>query len=188
MPRAERAPVAFGSIARHDEEGSSNRKWLLFGVLGVVALIAIWFLMSSQGPAPSSTVEPAASEPAGTRAAPTTVPPPPANVAPPTEPATPPAATPPTSTSPAPPNGTPTAGAASDGERFEIIVASFRTDARASQVASEVTALGLPIRRRVSDGWQQVLAGPFGSRGEASAAQQRLDDAGLTGTQIVPLP
>jgi cell division protein FtsN len=55
-------------------------------------------------------------------------------------------------------------------------------------VASEVTALGLPIRRRVSDGWQQVLAGPFASRSEASAAQQRLNDAGLTGTQIVPLP
>jgi hypothetical protein len=187
LPRAERASVAFGSMVRH-EEPSSNRKWLLFGVLGVVAIVAIWFLMSSRSPAPSSSAEPAASQPAGTPPAPTTVPPPPANVAPPTEPATPAAAIPPASTSPAPTNPPPTAGAASGSERFEIIVASFRTDARASQVASEVTALGLPIRRRVSDGWQQVLAGPFASRSEASAAQQRLNDAGLTGTQIVPLP
>jgi cell division protein FtsN len=65
-------------------------------------------------------------------------------------------------------------------------VASFRTEGRASSVASEVTTLGLPVRRRVSDGWQQVVAGPFASREEAAQAQQRLDRAGVTGTQIVP--
>jgi cell division protein FtsN len=67
------------------------------------------------------------------------------------------------------------------------VVASFRTDERATSVAAEVTALGLPIRRRVSDGWQQVLAGPFASRAEAADAQQRLDRAGLTGTKVVPM-
>ena len=77
------------------------------------------------------------------------------------------------------------AAAAATGERFEIVVASFRTDARATSVAAEVAALGLPIRRRVSDGWQQVLAGPFASRAQAEDAQQRLDRAGLTRTQIV---
>jgi cell division protein FtsN len=79
----------------------------------------------------------------------------------------------------------PGAAAAATVARFEIVVASFRTDARAASVAAEVTALGLPIRRRVSDGWQQVLSGPFASRAEAEEAQQRLDRAGLTRTQIV---
>jgi cell division protein FtsN len=65
-------------------------------------------------------------------------------------------------------------------------VASFRTDARATSVAVDVTALGLPIRRRVVDDWQQVLSGPFASRAQAEEAQQRLDRAGFTGTQIVP--
>ena len=52
------------------------------------------------------------------------------------------------------------------------------------QWRAEVAALGLPIRRRVSDSWQQVVSGPFASRSEAEAAQQRLHGAGLTGTQI----
>jgi cell division protein FtsN len=77
------------------------------------------------------------------------------------------------------------AAATANGERFEIVVASFRTDTRATSVAAEVTALGLPIRRRVLEGWQQVLSGPFASRAQAEEAQQRLDRAGLTGTQIV---
>ena len=68
---------------------------------------------------------------------------------------------------------------------FEIVVASFRTEARAAAVAADVSSLGLPVRVRVSDGWQQVLCGPFGSRAEAEAARQRLDSASLTGAQIV---
>jgi cell division protein FtsN len=77
------------------------------------------------------------------------------------------------------------AAAPATGERFEILVASFRTDGRAASVANEVTELGLPSRRRVSEGWQQVLAGPFASRAQAEEAQRRLDRAGLTRTQIV---
>jgi cell division protein FtsN len=48
-----------------------------------------------------------------------------------------------------------------------------------------VTALGLPIRRRVVDGWQQVICGPFRARTAAEEAQQRLLRAGLGSTQIV---
>jgi cell division protein FtsN len=66
------------------------------------------------------------------------------------------------------------------------VVASFRTEPRAAAVAAEVTALGLPMRQRAAGGWQQVLAGPFASRAQADEAQQRLDQAGMTGTQIVP--
>jgi cell division protein FtsN len=77
------------------------------------------------------------------------------------------------------------APASADGS-FEIVVASFRTVTRASAVAAEVVALGQPVRQRESDGWQQVLAGPFASRSAAEQAQQRLDSAGYTGTKIVP--
>jgi cell division protein FtsN len=66
------------------------------------------------------------------------------------------------------------------------VVASFRTDSRAATVAAEVTALGLTHRTRtVSDGWRQVLVGPYSTRAEAEAVQQRLDDAGLSASQIV---
>ena len=86
---------------------------------------------------------------------------------------------------PVPPAGPATEGPAT-AERFDIIVASFRTDARATLVAEQVTALGVAVRRRESDGWQQVIAGPFGSRAAAEGAQQRIHAAGLTGTQIAP--
>jgi cell division protein FtsN len=78
-------------------------------------------------------------------------------------------------------------GPATGGDRFDIVVASFRTNSRAEAVAAEVAALGLPMRRRVSDGWQQVLSGPFASRADAGGAQQRLARAGMAGTQIVPV-
>ena len=64
-------------------------------------------------------------------------------------------------------------------------MASFRTEARAASVAGDVTALNLPIRRRVVDGWQQVICGPFQARTAAEEAQQRLRRAGLGSTQIV---
>ena len=79
-----------------------------------------------------------------------------------------------------------TAAAPADVGRFDIVVASFRTDARATSVMSEVAGLGLPIRRRLSNGWHQVLSGPFASRPDAEDAQQQLHRAGLSGTQIVP--
>jgi cell division protein FtsN len=66
------------------------------------------------------------------------------------------------------------------------VVASFRTDARAAAVSLEISALGLPVRRRVSDTWQQVIVGPFKSRQQADDAQQLLQRAGMGGTQIVP--
>jgi cell division protein FtsN len=78
------------------------------------------------------------------------------------------------------------ASAAGTGDRYDIVVASFRTEARAASVAGQVAALGLPIRRRFTPTWQQVLAGPFASREDAAEAQLRLNRVGLTGTQIVP--
>jgi general secretion pathway protein A len=106
----------------------------------------------------------------------------------------PPAAAPPAAAGPpplapmaaspaAPPAPVPALAPAAD-ERAEIIVASFRTESRATAVAAGVSALGLPVRQRASDGWQQVVAGPFASRAEARDAQQRLDQAGFGGTHI----
>ncbi|HMF92891.1 MAG TPA: AAA family ATPase [Vicinamibacterales bacterium] len=124
----------------------------------------------------------------------------PSREAPPSVPGAPtPAATPPaTSATPAPaaPPASPphpTAGAgvstpASEpgGERFEIVVASFRTAARATDVANAIAALPEPVRQRSTGGWQQVLAGPYASAEQARAAQQRLERAGFTGTHVTP--
>jgi cell division protein FtsN len=88
--------------------------------------------------------------------------------------------------SPAPPAPGGSVGGAV--ERFEVIVGSFRTNTRADSLADDVMALGFPTRRRAVDGWEQVLVGPFSSRAQADEARQRLDTAGLTGSQIVPAP
>jgi hypothetical protein len=70
-------------------------------------------------------------------------------------------------------------------ETFSIVVASFRASARAAAVASEVTSLGLQASTRATSGWQQVLAGPYQSRTEAVAAQEKLKNANMAGTHIV---
>jgi cell division protein FtsN len=64
-------------------------------------------------------------------------------------------------------------------------VASFRTDARAAAVAADLTGLGVPTRSRASDGWQQVVSGPFASRREAEEARERLLRAGFEDTRVV---
>lgn len=124
---------------------------------------------SDVGTEPPSTATPSTASPV----------PPPAGTA-----AAPPEATPP----PAP---QPTASAASStgstGEAFEIVVASFRTASRATDVAANVAALGQPVRQRSAAGWQQVLAGPYKSAAQARDAQQLLQRAGFAGTQVVPV-
>jgi hypothetical protein len=188
-------PTAFGGIAESDDSGFKQRMWLIGGAAAVVAVAVIWLgVRTLFSPAPDtitppvpaiSTPEPAA--PGTPSAAPEQPAPGPATTpAPNAAPAT---TTPPPPAAPSTPSA-PAASASSDplagAERFEIVVASFRTEERAAVVASEVMTLGLPMRRRASDGWQQVLAGPFATRADAAVAQQRLEGAGLTGTAIVP--
>jgi len=183
-------PGAPGSHGDQNSQGSqgSQRKYLALGTsLAVAAVVAIWLgVRAAHPPAPQT----AAPTPPPEAAAPgsSTVAAPGARTEP--VPAAPPASAPKpaaTAATPTPPGGTAAVPppAAATGEAFEIVVASFRTDARAESAGAAVTALGLPIRRRVSDGWQQVVAGPFASRAQAEEARQRLDRAGLTGTQIV---
>jgi general secretion pathway protein A len=159
--------------------------WLLVSGLAAAAVVFIWLgVRSARTPAPEppptavSPPAPATAVPRSDAASPAAKPPVPAAPAPPPAAAAQPSA----ASTPAP-----TAAASAAGERFDIVVASFRTDERATAVASEVTTIGLPMRRRVVDGWQQVVCGPFASRADADDAQQRLARGGLTGTQIVKI-
>ncbi len=168
-------------------ETHNIRRYAVAGLAVAAVAVAVWFgsRTASAPPAAPSTAPIATAPPASN------VPAPPATAP---APETTPAATPTEPSQPAPTTVTPPAPdpAASaveppgSGGRFEIVVASFRTDSRTATVAEQVAALGLPYRTRtVGDGWRQVLAGPFASRAEAEAAQQRLDDAGLGASQIV---
>ena len=77
-----------------------------------------------------------------------------------------------------------TASAASDG--YLILVSSFRTSDRSEAMMKQVNGLGLrSSARNAAGGWQQVVVGPFASRQEASAAQDKLEAARISGTRIV---
>jgi len=149
--------------------------------LALIAFVAVWFALRTAGPS-SSPQSPTSAPPPSTRAPGT----PSAPVSDRANVSAPKAVAPASPTIPptAPP---PAAAATATGERFDIVVASFRTDVRAAAVAAEIETIGLPVRRRVSDTWQQVVVGPFASRTIAEDAQQRLARAGLGGTQIVPV-
>jgi len=161
--------------------------------LAVVGGLAGWWLVN--GPWRSATVvrrdapsaaPPRATSPSAVPKPATPIPEAPAHTPSPA-PASPTTAAPvaampaPSSEPPAPP----TAAAAPVGA-FEIVVASFRTEARAAEVTSKVKDAGVPVRQRATGGWQQVIAGPFPSREDAEANRARLDRAGLSGTQITP--
>jgi general secretion pathway protein A len=154
--------------------------WLLASSVAAAAAVFIWLgvgaALSPTTAPPRSAALPAKPAPARRPAAPPAA----ANAPVPEAAAATKTPAPPPAIAPAPAAAAPTAG---DG--FDIVVASFRTDERAASVAAEVLTLGLPVRRRVADGWQQVVSGPFASRTAADEAQQRLTRAGLAGTRIV---
>jgi general secretion pathway protein A len=165
-----------------------SKIWLLVSALAAAVAVFVW-LGTREARSPAAAPRPAAASPASpATATPRTgsgaalsaakAPAPQTTVS--TGTPAPPAAS-------APAAATPAAAAAptAAGERFDIVVASFRTEVRAAAVAAEVAALGLPMRRRALDGWQQVVSGPFASRTDAEDAQQRLLRAGLGSTQIV---
>jgi hypothetical protein len=194
------ADGAAPGFSAHIRPTAAPRLAKYLALAAVVALVIVAIVLgirTARPPAaaqgPSSAPASSATRPSGARPDPSTAG---ANTSAPKAAATagtstqPQAAAPPPSTTAAPPSTTAappsTTAAPAPGERFDVVVASFRTDARATSVAAEVAALGLPTRRRVLDGWQQVICGPFASRMDAEKAQQRLDRAGLTGTQIAP--
>jgi cell division septation protein DedD len=199
-------PVAYEEAAEIETPRRSNRSLVVAAVV-IVAAAAAWFAVRGlRGTEPansSSTSTPAERQPA-TSAAPAAAPAAPEVQTPSSPAASAPAAAPiaaaPTSRAPTPsapptpaatsslPAPAPASAPAEAAGSFEIVVASFRTVTRASGVAAELTALGQRVRQRTADGWEQVLVGPFPTREAAVAAQEQLDHAGYTGTQIVPAP
>ena len=157
---------------------------------GVVAIVVVaaWFIVRAVYPSNQTESTFTAAPPPPAERQPQTAPPPADSPAPAPDPGPASAQTPQPAAPPPPSSTEPAQAAAPAGSpsSFEIVVASFRTVTRASEVAAELTSLGQPVRQRSSDGWQQVLAGPFASRIAAEEAQAKLDRAGYTGTQIVP--
>jgi type II secretory pathway predicted ATPase ExeA len=177
-----------GASSARPEPPAASRARRYGTIAATVAVVAIaWFGVRSAArrspgepvPAPSPT----AAQPARPPQAASTPPAPPAEPAPPppaAEPTPAPAAAPPRAAATAPPPPQPS------GAAFEIVVASFRTEARATDVVTAITALGEPVQRRSLGGWQQVVAGPYASDDLVRAAQQRLARAGFTGTHVNP--
>ena len=184
---------------------SARRTWWLAAVLVILlmALAATWWWLPrppdlvpspgrtpiSQAPAlpppdaPQTTVDaiPAtAVSPEPAVAAPPPIPPLPGSTADATRPSRPAIATSTTT----PRNGS---GASANG--YQITVASFHTEQRASDVAVAVKALRVPaVVRTDSTGlWFRVIAGPFPSRDAAQAAQEQITRGGFEGTQISPI-
>jgi general secretion pathway protein A len=187
-----------GAATRAPEPPAASSARRYGAIAATVAVVAIaWFGVRSAArrspgepvsrPAPAPSPQP--SRPAQT--APTPAAPPREAAAPPTPAAEP---NPPASTAAkpaaAPPRTNGTAAAAAPpqppGAAFEIVVASFRTEERATDVVTAITALGEPVQRRSLGGWQQVVAGPYASDDLVRAAQQRLARAGFTGTHVNP--
>jgi cell division protein FtsN len=150
----------------------------------IVAVVAagVWIAMK---PRPAAAPPPAVATPTQPPAAPPrAVEPPPRAVEPP----------PPRAAEPPPPQTAPADGrlpaaqpgtASPGGESYELVVASFRTEARANDVARQIEAMGQKVRQRSLGGWQQVLVGPYASREAAGEAQQQLQRAGFGEAVIV---
>jgi type II secretory pathway predicted ATPase ExeA len=157
-----------------------RRLYALVAGAVVVAIAAVWFGQRRMNPADQGGTNPRMQRPVQPA---TAAPPAPVAAAPPANQTQSPAPSAPTAS--APPAATATASPPA-GDVFEIVVASFRTTARANDVAAQVAALGEPVRLRATAGWQQVIAGPYQSKDQGQDAQQRLTQAGFTGSHLGP--
>ena len=186
--------------------GARPRAWLIAAGIALLAIVAgtIWWLARpgstpgggaanppSRSAPRSDTNQAASSSASSSSASPDTAPASPApdrSVQGNASAQTPAAAAPPARASvgaasgvggsPAPP--TAAAGA------FQIAVAAFKTEARARDVATAVTAMQVPatVRLDPTGSWYRVMAGPFATREAAQAAQAALDRAGYADTRI----
>jgi general secretion pathway protein A len=178
----DRVPSSFDFRAA--SRAARRDRWVAASIaVGVVLIIAAtWFGVQTMNRSLTNDAAPAAASSATPNPAP-------ANVSPPATPArtapTPQVAEPARSQPEASAPARPALPTDATSDRFDIVVASFRTSARASEVAGNILALGEPVRQRVANGWHQVVAGPFPSRADADQAQQRLQHAGFSGSQIV---
>ena len=71
-------------------------------------------------------------------------------------------------------------------EQYRIAVASFRTAARAEQIAAELKEKQIATVARVdaSGGWYQVIAGPYPTIDAARDVQRVLERSGFPDSQI----
>ncbi|MDR1990430.1 MAG: AAA family ATPase [Acidobacteriaceae bacterium] len=159
---------------RH-EPAPHNNVWKLYATAALLTLVAVtgtwWWLQSPGAPEAQS---PHVSQPA---------PAPATTSAPDESPATPiePAHTAPATIAPPPPTAT--------TDNYQVVVASFRTEQRATEVVSQIEKLGHPASFRFdSTGWYGVMAGPFETRDAARAAQDDLARAGFAGTRVAQSP
>jgi general secretion pathway protein A len=87
-----------------------------------------------------------------------------------------------------PPELIPVAEAAAPSRSFELAVASFKTAARAHDVAGTLQQSGYPASVVASSEWQRVIVGPFDTRAAAEAARTALaalhfNDVGIRETR-----
>jgi general secretion pathway protein A len=73
-------------------------------------------------------------------------------------------------------------------DRYDILVAAFRTSKRAIEVATDIAAKGLPVTTRADStgNWYQVIVGPYSTASEAEAAQRRLSREGFPDARVSP--
>jgi general secretion pathway protein A len=161
--------------------------------VALLLLLLGWRLFRA-APAPASPppaqAAQSATRPQPTAQAPATAPsaaPPPAAANAPTGSAAP-AATRTNPTPPVPPAPQPTkvGTAPVSPNSYRIAVAAFRTSRRATGLAADIAAMGLPVTMHLdSTGqWYQVVVGPFTSAESAANAQQRLAREGFTDLRI----
>ncbi len=72
---------------------------------------------------------------------------------------------------------------------YEIAVAAFRTERRASEVSASLVARGLPVSTRsmAAGMWYQVVVGPFATSAAAEDAQRTLAREGFGETRVSPV-
>jgi cell division septation protein DedD len=151
---------------------------LAIAAVVVVAAAAAWFAwMRMSGPAPAAVASAAA-----VTSAPPAIP---ASDTPASAPVPEPAVAP-----PPPARTTATAPVAPASGTFRISVAAFRTEQRAAAVAAALKERGLPTYTRLDPAseWRLVIAGPFTSSADASAAQRTLAAEGFPDTRVVQDP
>lgn len=192
-PSAAGAPeVATSAPSPRGRTGALALSPRLLALTALLALVAIgaWWATRANAPqsesaAPAVPLAPATPGDAATPPAPAT---PPATGTPaPTPGATSPAA-PAAKPAVASANGSAATAAAPTGSResYRIVIAAFKTAARAQQVASDLQQqqLATTVRADPTNTWHQVVAGPYPSIDAARQAQRTIERAGFTDTQI----
>lgn len=192
-----------------------SRQWLLLALLVALVAVAGWVWTNRRAaPAqPNARPMPAAVEPSrrtepatsARQSSPTPgspdAPSPTGGSGSPGSPGQPPVPVPETASAQPPPAASSAAAPASspastpsprtDVGAYRIVVASFRTAARATAVATQLQEQKLPITTRADAAgvWHQVIAGPYPTLEAARDAQRALSAAGFPDTLVaLPVP